>query len=134
MVDSVTLVQESWDKVAQQEDDFTNRFYETLFEKAPHVQELFPSEMREQKKKLFDTLNFIIRNLRNPERIFINLKDLGDRHRDYGAKPEYYPLVGESIIQALRDCLEADFTDEVKAAWLEMYEIMSEHMIARYQN
>ncbi len=133
MTDSVELVQESWKKIAPAGERLVTTFYETLFDLAPEVRPLFPEEMKQQKKKLFDTLNFAVKGLNDLSSLFLELRDLGKRHNSYGAKPEHYAVVGQALIAAIKEELGSDCNQEVEEAWNEIYSIMATQMIYEYQ-
>src|SRR5258705_13511351 len=58
--DQVTLVQESFAKVAPISDPAAALFYDRLFEVAPSVKSMFPADMTEQRKKLMATLAYVV--------------------------------------------------------------------------
>ena len=67
--DQVTLVQESFAKVAPISDTAAVLFYDRLFEVAPSVKSMFPADMTEQRKKLMATLAFVVNGLGKLESI-----------------------------------------------------------------
>ena len=58
------------------------------------------------------------------------LFDLGRKHVKYGVKPEYFPSMGRALIETVGDNLSEDqFTEEIRADWLEIYSALSYDMI-----
>jgi nitric oxide dioxygenase len=57
------------------------------------------------------------------------LQALGKRHAKYGVAEEHFPLVGQALIETLTAAMGDAFTDEVKAAWVEIYGVIQEQMI-----
>ena len=57
------------------------------------------------------------------------LKKLGKRHAGYGVLEPHYAVVGQALIETLEAALGDAFTDEVKAAWLDVYGVISSTMI-----
>ena len=57
--------------------------------------------MDEQENHLFDSLKFLLANLRNSEVLEKNLKCLGNPHLKYGVLPQHYFLVGNSVVKTL---------------------------------
>ena len=57
--------------------------------------------MTEQRKKLLQAISVVVANADKPERLEEVATALGARHVAYGAKPEHYGAVGESLIAAL---------------------------------
>src|SRR6202000_3487824 len=92
--DQVQLVQQSFAKVAPISEQAAVLFYDRLFEVAPSVQSLFPTDMTEQRRKLMATLAFVVGGLGDLQSILPAASSLATRHVAYGAKPEHYPVVG----------------------------------------
>ncbi len=57
------------------------------------------------------------------------LKDLGAKHVNYGVLKEHYAIVGEALIGTLNNALGDKFGADVKAAWEEIYGVISSTMI-----
>jgi nitric oxide dioxygenase len=99
--DQVVLVQQSFAKVAPIADQAAVMFYDRLFEIAPAVKTLFPTDMTEQRRKLMATLAIVVSGLSNLESILPAASALATRHVAYGARPEHYPAVGSALLWAL---------------------------------
>jgi hypothetical protein len=54
---------------------------------------------------------------------------VGKKHSRMGVKAEFFPLMGEALIQMMRDCLRDKFTPDIEAAWKEVYAALSGEMI-----
>jgi Globin len=58
------------------------------------------------------------------------LDELGQSHSKMGVKPQFFPALGVALIELLGESLPKDiFTDDVKAAWVEVYTALSSDMI-----
>jgi hemoglobin-like flavoprotein len=57
------------------------------------------------------------------------LKKLGKRHKGYGVLEAHYSVVGQALIETLAAALQDAFTDEVKAAWVDVWGVISGAMI-----
>jgi nitric oxide dioxygenase len=57
------------------------------------------------------------------------VRALGARHAGYGVTAEHFAPVGAALIWALEQGLGAAFTPDVKAAWIEVYGVLSRTMI-----
>ena len=57
------------------------------------------------------------------------LRELAIRHAGYGVKAEHFAPVGAALIWILEQSLGADFSDEVRSAWLSVYDALSGVMI-----
>jgi len=126
----VELLERSFEQVKPHADEFVGSFYENLFTDYPDAKPLFAhSNMNEQGKKLLTSLVFVVENLRNPDALSDALKGLGARHVKYGALPEHYPLVGNSLLKTFEQYLQGDWTPEVKGAWVNAYGLITEVML-----
>lgn len=57
------------------------------------------------------------------------LKKLGRKHKIYGVLEAHYGIVGQALIQTLAAAMGDSFSDEVKAAWVEVWGVISSTMI-----
>jgi nitric oxide dioxygenase len=128
--EQVTLVQESFSKVAPISEQAAVIFYDRLFEVAPAVKSMFPADMAEQRKKLMATLAVVVNGLTNLEAVLPAASALAKRHVSYGAKPEHYPVVGGALLWTLEKGLGAAWTPDLAAAWTAAYGTLSSYMIS----
>ena len=120
----------SFDLVAPRGDELMDIFYARLFEAAPVVRPLFPDDMTRQKTMLLGALVLLRKSLRNLDAIVPTLKELGARHVAYGARPEYYPVVGSVLIASMAELAGDAWTPEFEQAWGAAFEIVSSTMMA----
>jgi hemoglobin-like flavoprotein len=126
----VSLVQESFAKVAPISEAAAVIFYDRLFEVAPSVKAMFPADMTEQRKKLMMMLAAVVGGLGNLESILPAASALAKRHVGYGAKPEHYPVVGGALLYTLEKGLREVWTPELAGAWTAAYGTLSGYMIS----
>jgi hemoglobin-like flavoprotein len=127
------LVTQSYMKVELNSEHFTDLFYQRLFEIAPETRPLFNhSNLREQKRKLAQTISMAVRSLNRFEAYLPNLKALGQKHITYGISTDMYAYVGEALIWTLEQSLGNEFTAEVKEAWEKIYALLTEVMTSVY--
>ena len=126
----ITLVQESFAKVAPISDQAAVLFYDRLFEVAPPVRAMFPEDLTEQRKKLMGTLAVVVGGLSNLDTVLPAASALAKRHVNYGAKPEHYPVVGAALLWTLEKGLGEAWTPEVAEAWTAAYSTLSGYMIS----
>src|SRR5258707_3843585 len=129
--DQVTLVQESFARVAPISDTAATIFYDRLIEVAPSVKPMFPADMTEQRKKLMATLAFVVHGLGNLETVLPAASALATRHVSYGAKAEHYPVVGAALLWTLEKGLGEAWTPDLKDAWTAAYGTLSGFMISK---
>jgi hemoglobin-like flavoprotein len=128
--DQVTLVQQSFARVAPISETAAVLFYDRLFEIAPSVAPMFPADMKEQRKKLMTTLAVVVGGLSNLETVLPAASALAKRHVSYGAKAEHYPVVGAALLWTLEKGLGDGWTPDVAAAWTAAYGTLSGYMIS----
>ena len=127
--DQITLIQDSFKKVAPISDTAAAIFYERLFEIAPEVKPLFKGDITEQGAKLMTTLGVVVNGLRNLDKIVPVAQQLAVKHVDYGVTADHYAPVGEALIFTLDKGLGDDFTADLKESWLTAYTTLSSVMI-----
>jgi nitric oxide dioxygenase len=128
--EQVELVQSSFAAAAPRADELTSIFYRRLFELAPGVRPLFPTDIDEQRVKLARELAAIVAAITDPAALVTRMEALGARHIRYGAVPEHYPVVGEALLGTLGEMFGAAFTDELATAWALAYGMVADAMIA----
>jgi hemoglobin-like flavoprotein len=128
--DQVKLVQDSFSKVAPISETAALLFYDRLFEIAPQVRAMFPSDMTEQRKKLMAMLAVVVSGLGNLSSILPAASVLAKRHVVYGAKAEHYPVVGAALLWTLEKGLGDAWTPAVADAWGAAYGTLSGYMIS----
>ncbi len=95
------LVQATWLQVLPVQEAAAALFYDKLFKLDPTLRPLFPPDLREQRKKLMQALQFTVATLDSPERLIPTLEDLGRMHRRYGVRDADFDTVGEALLWAL---------------------------------
>ncbi|MDP2399230.1 MAG: globin family protein [Burkholderiales bacterium] len=125
----ISLVQDSFSKVAPIAEAAAEMFYKRLFELDPKLRSLFRGDMKEQGKKLMTMLAAAVRGLDNVEKLVPVLQGLGVRHAGYGVQPKDYDKVGAAFLWTLEQGLGETFTAEVRGAWAEVYGVIAKTMI-----
>ncbi len=123
------LVRESFQSIREFEVSVVLLFYGRLFETAPEVRALFKIGIREQARKLMDTLGTVVEALDHFETLRPRLEDLGRRHVNYGARPEHYQVLSSALVWAMGQALSVEFDRETKAAWSELLSAVTSVML-----
>ena len=128
---AVATLENSFEKIKPQADEFVASFYENLFRLYPEAKPLFAhTDMAKQKKMLLSSLVLVVENLTKPAVLTETLQGLGARHVKYGALPEHYPLVGNALLTTFEQYLGDEWTEEVKQAWVQAYGAITELMLS----
>ncbi|HLG47156.1 MAG TPA: globin family protein [Reyranella sp.] len=117
----IELVQASFKKVVPIAGTAADLFYDRLFEIAPPVRTLFPSDLTGQKVKLMAMLGTAVSNLHQIDTILPAVKALGERHKGYGVTADHYAPVGAALLWTLEKGLGPDFTPDTREAWTAAY-------------
>ncbi|MEB3267587.1 MAG: globin domain-containing protein, partial [Leptolyngbya sp.] len=126
----VELLESSFEKIKPQANAFIESFYSNLFADYPAAKPLFAhANMKEQGNKLLTSLVFVVENLRRPGELTDALKGLGARHVKYGALPEHYPLVGNTLLKTFEQYLGSDWTPPTQQAWVDAYGLITAVML-----
>ena len=126
----IELLETSFQEIAPHGEAFVTAFYERLFTNYPQTRAFFSStNMKEQRKKLLGALILVIQNLRKPDVLTSALQGLGQRHVNYGVRPEHYPIVGTILLETFAEFLGDNWTPEYHDAWAQAYEAICSIML-----
>ena len=109
----------------------TTEMYKILFEKYPQTKELFKNAAPDQYKKLANAVYAYAANIDQLENLGKGIEQMAMAHVNTQVLPEHYPMVGDAILQAIKNVLGDAATDEVMAAWEEAYGFLAEVLISR---
>jgi hemoglobin-like flavoprotein len=123
-------VQRTWELCVPIADTAADLFYIKLFELDPKLRVLFPSDIKEQKKKLMTMLTAAVRGLKDLGALVPAVQALGKRHVTYGVKEQDYDTVGAALLDTLEKGLGSNWNPQVKAAWVAVYGVLSGTMKA----
>ncbi len=124
-----TLVQTSFAKVAPIADVAATLFYEDLFRRDPKLRALFKQDMTEQRQKLMAMLATAVAHVGDWSKISGAVRALGKRHAGYGVSRADYNTVGAALIATLEKGLGADFTPEIRDAWIACIALVAAEML-----
>lgn len=125
----IQLVQTSYLQIVPVADIAADLFYARLFELDPALRRLFPTDLREQKKKLMTMLALAVNGLSRLDQLLPALQDLGRRHAAYGVLPAHYNTVAAALLWTIEAGLGAGFTRDVCEAWVSAYMLISSTML-----
>jgi len=125
---TIQLVRDSFDLVEPIAPQAAALFYANLFAADPSVKPLFRGDMVQQGERLMAMIGLAVAKLDEPELLLPALQGLGQRHAGYGVRDAHYDSVGSALLTTLRQGLGVAFTDEVEAAWVEVYGVVASTM------
>jgi hemoglobin-like flavoprotein len=102
-------------------------FYRRLFAAHPQLRMLFPADMTRQMEKLIAALSLVVDEMHRPDLVGPQLARLGGAHVAYGALPEHYPIVCDTLVEALTEVGHIDA--EARAEWRTALERISAAML-----
>jgi len=152
---AILTVQQSW--LAVKELGIANVgeiLYKHLFRIAPETKKLFPLSVRMRYRewttsveeveddfenspatrnlfaKVVEAVGTAVAGLHNISRLVFELNALGMRHINYNMQEEYFAYGGQALVLTLQDGLGKALTDEIKQAWVSVYEFISANIIS----
>lgn len=128
---TIDIVKATAKLVAENSEAITTRMYEILFSTHPEVKELFKNADSDQHKKLASAVSAYAANIDNLGVLAKAVEKMASTHVRVKVLPEHYPLVGVSLLGAVKDVLGDAATDEVIEAWKEAYFFLADILIAR---
>ena len=87
------------------------------------------ADLKRQKTKLLSTLVLLRNSLRDLNAIIPNHRKLGARHVGYGAQPEHYSVVGETLIAAMASTAGRAWLSEHESAWRDAFAVVAAAML-----
>ena len=128
---TIKIVKATAAPVAANSEAITSRMYEILFTNHPELKELFKDANPDQHKKLAGAVSAYAANIDNLAVLSKAVEKMAQTHVSSAVKPEHYPLVGVSLLQAVKDVLGDAATNDVIEAWKEAYFFLADILIAR---
>ena len=128
---TIEIVKATAAPVAANAEAITTRMYEILFANHPELKPMFENAASDQHKKLAAAVSAYAANIDNLGALSKAVEKMASTHVKVKVKPEHYPIVGVSLLGAIKDVLGDAATDEVIEAWKEAYFFLADILIAR---
>ena len=116
----------------------TRHFYKSLFRDYPHVIPLFNEANQHegtQQRALANAVLMYAKNIEKLESLGPLVNTIVNKHVSLQIQPEHYPLVGASLLQAIREVLGEEIaTDAVIEAWGAAYGQLADILIGAEEN
>ena len=124
----VERVQESFNSILRRKGTAGAQLYEKLFELDPSLKPMFTGDMGRQGEKLIDSIAIAVRQLDQPYALRDGFRRMGERHRNYGVRDKDYKTMSAALLWMLEQSLGDDFTPEIRASWIAMYNFVAAMM------
>ncbi|MEG3178905.1 globin domain-containing protein [Sphingomonas sp. RB3P16] len=128
--EQVRLVRQSYALILQSPNRYAEIFYHRLLLMHPFARALFPDDMTHQIEVFTKTIDMLIQNVANLDRLHPILSDLAKRHVKYGVRAYQYEAVGTVLIDTFEEMIGVRFTSEIRQAWGVVYADTAGIMIA----
>lgn len=133
---SIDIVKSTAPILKQHGQKITTRMYEIMFHNYPEVKaqfDMFGQANNTQPAKLATAVYSYATHIDDLESLKALVDKIAHRHVKTQVLPEQYPIVGECLLQAIKDVLGDAATEEVMTAWTQAYQKLAEVFINREQ-
>ena len=127
--EQIVRIRDSFATLAPRADAVVAAFYDRLFEENPGVRPLFPDDMTDQKKHLAAAIGLVVKHAGNLDAIAHTLRDMGARHVGYGARPEHYGVVRDTLLTVLGESAGDAWTDTLRDDWADALNAVAARML-----
>lgn len=131
---TIELVKSTAPSLKEHGQQVTKRMYQILFEKHPELKGQFDMAAQadgSQPEKLATAVYTYAAHIDDPAALKSMVEKVAHRHVQTHVTPEEYPIVGECLMQAMKDVLGNAASEEVVAAWKEAYQALSDVFMNR---
>lgn len=118
--------------------EITARMYQIAFTARPEYKRFFentwmkhPLDGGPQPARLAEAVCAYAQNIDNLDALKGPLEHIAHKHTNMRVIAEQYPVIGASLLQAIKDILGDAATPEVMAAWGEAYNFLADILIKR---
>lgn len=112
----------------------TKHFYARMFSHNPEVTPFFNQSNQAagtQQRALAGAIAAYAANIDNLEVLGNAVELIAQKHASLQIKPEHYPIVGENLLESIKEVLGDGATDEIIDAWAQAYGFLADIMIGR---
>lgn len=134
--ETIEIVKSTAPVLKQHGKTITTRMYEIMFDQYPEVKTQFDQSAQAngtQPAKLANAVYSYATHIDDLQGLKAMVDKIAHRHVDSHVLPQQYPIVGECLLQAIKDVLQDAATPEVMQAWTEAYQLLAEVFINREQ-
>lgn len=130
--ETIDIVKSTVPVLEEHGEAITKQFYLNLFASHPELRNVFNQtnqKKNRQQKALANAVYQAAKHIDNLGAILPVVNQIAQKHRSIGIQPEHYPIVGENLLQAIKDVLSEAATEEIITAWAEAYDEIADAFI-----
>lgn len=129
---TIKIVQSTAPVLKEHSSEIGKRFYSLLFSKAPDLYNLF-NQTNQKRGIQQEALGYSVyaagEHITNLEKLTPVIRRITEKHRAIGVVADHYPVVGETLLEAVKDVLGDAATDEILEAWGKAYGYIADAFI-----
>lgn len=128
---TIDIVKATAPIIKEKGEEITQRMYQITFAERPDYKRGFENTWMQhldgggQAHKLAAAVYAYATHIDRLDELATAVDHIAHRHVQTRILPEQYSLIGQKLLQAMKDVLQDAATDEVIAAWAEAYEALS---------
>jgi hemoglobin-like flavoprotein len=136
---TIEIVKATAPIIKEKGEEITQRMYQIAFEERPDYKRGFETTWMQhldgggQAHKLAAAVYAYATHIDRLDELATAVDHIAHRHVATRILPEQYSLIGEKLLQAMKDVLQDAATDEVIAAWAEAYDALATLFIQKEQ-
>ena len=127
--EQANLIRDCFDALWPVHRKLARTFYRKFFELAPDAQRLFSSDMERQYLNLMNMLAAIVGALDERQLFQSIIHQSGAQHARFGVSTRHFTAFGDALIWSLEKQFGAEFTPELRKAWVALYSLVKDLMI-----
>ena len=131
---TIDIVKSTAPILYDQGETLIKHFYKRMFLHNPEVIPLFNHANQRkgtQQKALARAIVAYAESIDNLDALSDAVETIAQKHVSLQIKPEHYPIVGENLLESLKEVLGDGATDEVIEAWREAYGLLADILQGR---
>ncbi|MGL4619917.1 globin domain-containing protein [Chroococcidiopsis sp.] len=128
---TIEIVKATAPIIKEKGEEISRRMYQIAFEERPDYKRGFETTWMlhldggGQAHKLAAAVYAYATHIDRLDELATAVDKIAHRHVKTRILPEQYPLIGEKLLQAMKDVLQDAATDEVISAWAEAYDALA---------
>ncbi|MFW6358086.1 MAG: globin domain-containing protein [Chroococcales cyanobacterium] len=134
---TIDIVKSTAPAIRERGEEITRRMYVILFEERPEYRRFFETSWMKhldggsQPAKLAGSVYAYATHIDRLDELEKAVEKIAHRHVDTKVISEQYPMIGECLLEAMKDVLGESATPEVMEAWSEAYQALADIFIKR---